>query len=509
MGNGKCCIGSESEFLQSIGGIGAVYAERIWGMEREMRRRFFSPVMVALLVVLALAGCTLTLLALQFHSNAKRQELQQAQDAAIASQLEEIQLYLTSVDASLEAGQMDDARGYEALSEEVGAMQQNLTDYRENNVIADDAIGENLDDVIAQLSGIQKNLEEEKRTSESLQEETRSNSSAAEAAREENKQSVELLQQTVNTQLTDVREDIRRLIQEASAGNKAEYKELLAVLNGTDSDLASLEKTVTASNEKLQAAINSGVSSINNGISSGLNTVNGSVSSLRETLVSLQEISAALKQQQEQLQAQQTAILEGEKSLEQQHSTLSENQKSLEEDQKSMLNEQKSLQTTMVAERQNMMSVLEARNSTLEANLSEALENLQKNLVAELDGQSENLQKSLEEDLDGRSENLQKNLTQSLARTLQEENGEDLEEILMDLNTLQEILCNEDCGLGQLQEILKEQRELLNDQGDVLREQGTLLTQQNELLQKLSGDQGNTDSVNPEGTEESKGSGIQ
>lgn len=330
-------------------------------MERELRKKgFFSPVLLALLAVLLLAGCTLTLLVIQFRNNTVQQDAQQAKDEAIAQQLEEIQLYLATVDQTLTKGQLSDADGYESLSQEVGAMQQNLTEYRDNNVIADDAIGQNLDDVIEQLSAIQENLEEERRASESLQEEMDTADDTASATRDENRQNVEQLQQTVTAQLSDVREDIRKLIRDASGENKADYQELLSVLKGTDSDLESFEKTMTSNHEKIQSAI-----------SNGLGNVNGSVSGLRDTVGSMQELLSELKEQSEQVHTQCTAILEG----------------------------QGTLQNTMASERQSLLAAVENRQAQLEENIEKDLEKLSEQLQAL---QSESL-----EELRARTEELQ------------------------------------------------------------------------------------------------------
>lgn len=318
-------------------------------MERELRKKgFFSPVLLALLGVLLLAGCTLALLVIQFRNNTVQQDAQQAKDEAIAQQLEEIQLYLATVDQTLTKGQLSDADGYESLSQEVGAMQQNLTEYRDNNVIADDAIGQNLDDVIEQLSAIQENLEEERRASESLQEEMDTADDTASATRDENRQNVEQLQQTVTAQLSDVREDIRKLIRDASGENKADYQELLSVLKGTDSDLESFEKTMTSNHEKIQSAI-----------SNGLGNVNGSVSGLRDTVGSMQELLNELKEQSEQVHTQCTAILEG----------------------------QGTLQNTMASERQSLLAAVENRQVQLEENIEKDLEELSEQLQEILDSE--------------------------------------------------------------------------------------------------------------------------
>ncbi len=221
-----------------------------------------SPVMIALLAMLLLAGSTLTILVLQSGRSRRQEALQQEKDARMQEQLEEIQLYLSSVDESLATGQVTDSESYDKLSREVTAMQQNLTEYRNNNEIGDDSIGENLDDVIAQLSSIQENLEEEKAVSQKLQDKTAASAEAAGEAKEENRKTAENLQNTVNAQLANVREDIRSLMKETSGENKAEYQELLSVLSGTDSDLNALEKNVTAGHEKLQSALNSGLGSI-------------------------------------------------------------------------------------------------------------------------------------------------------------------------------------------------------------------------------------------------------
>ncbi len=286
-------------------------------MEREAirKRRTFSPVMTALLAVLVMAGCILTLLVVQFRKNMARQQAQQAKDESIARQLEEIRQYLSAVDETLLDGQVTDADGYDSLFREVSTMQQNLTDYKENNVIADDAIGQNLDDVIEQLSVIQTNLEEERRVSESLRADVDASETTAAAAREENRKNAEQLQQTVDVQLSDVREDIRKLIRDASGESREEYRELLSVLNGADSDLESLEKTVAANHDRIQSVLSSGIGSIN-----------GSVSSLHTALTAMEEKLNAIREQYAGLQSQWGTIAEQQADLK---NTLTEEQRNL------------------------------------------------------------------------------------------------------------------------------------------------------------------------------------
>ena len=286
-------------------------------MEREAirKRRTFSPVMTALLAVLVMAGCILTLLVVQFRKNMARQQAQQAKDESIARQLEEIRQYLSAVDETLLDGQVTDADGYDSLFREVSTMQQNLTDYKENNVIADDAIGQNLDDVIEQLSVIQTNLEEERRVSESLRADVDASETTAAAAREENRKNAEQLQQTVDVQLSDVREDIRKLIRDASEESREEYRELLSVLNGADSDLESLEKTVAANHDRIQSVLSSGIGSIN-----------GSVSSLHTALTAMEEKLNAIREQYAGLQSQWGTIAEQQADLK---NTLTEEQRNL------------------------------------------------------------------------------------------------------------------------------------------------------------------------------------
>lgn len=339
-------------------------------MEREAirKRRAFSPVMTALLAVLVLAGCILTLLVVQFRRNMARQQAQQAKDESIARQLEEIRQYLSAVDETLEDGQLTDSDGYDSLFQEVSAMQQNLTDYKENNVIADDAIGQNLDDVIEQLSVIQANLEEERRVSESLRADVDASETTAAAAREENRKSAEQLQQTVDVQLSDVREDIRRLIRDASGESREEYRELLSVLNGADSDLDSLEKTVAANHDRIQSALSSGIGSIN-----------GSVSSLHTALAAMQEKLNAICEQYAGLQSQWGTIAQ----------------------------QQGTLQNTLTEEQRNLFSSLEERQDRLEELLQSQLEEVREQIREDSGGRQEELlagQEQLQQLLQGYGE---------------------------------------------------------------------------------------------------------
>ncbi len=339
-------------------------------MEREAirKRRMFSPVMTALLAVLVLAGCILTLLVVQFRRNVARQQAQQAKDESIARQLEEIRQYLSAVDETLEDGQLTDSDGYDSLFQEVSAMQQNLTDYKENNVIADDAIGQNLDDVIEQLSAIQTNLEEERRVSESLRADVDASETTAAAAREENRKSAEQLQQSVDVQLSDVREDIRRLIRDASGESREEYRELLSVLNGADSDLDSLEKTVAANHDRIQSVLSSGIGSIN-----------GSVSSLHTALTAMQEKLNAICEQYAGLQSQWGTIAQ----------------------------QQGTLQNTLTEEQRNLFSSLEERQDRLEELLQSQLKEVREQIREASGGRQEELlagQEQLQQLLQGYGE---------------------------------------------------------------------------------------------------------
>ncbi len=339
-------------------------------MEREAIRkgRMFSPVMTALLAVLVLAGCILTLLVVQFRRNVARQQAQQAKDESIARQLEEIRQYLSAVDETLEDGQLTDSDGYDSLFQEVSAMQQNLTDYKENNVIADDAIGQNLDDVIEQLSAIQTNLEEERRVSESLRADVDASETTAAAAREENRKSAEQLQQSVDVQLSDVREDIRRLIRDASGESREEYRELLSVLNGADSDLDSLEKTVAANHDRIQSVLSSGIGSIN-----------GSVSSLHTALTAMQEKLNAICEQYAGLQSQWGTIAQ----------------------------QQGTLQNTLTEEQRNLFSSLEERQDRLEELLQSQLKEVREQIREASGGRQEELlagQEQLQQLLQGYGE---------------------------------------------------------------------------------------------------------
>ncbi len=247
-----------------------------------------GPVMIALLAVLLLAGCTLTLLILQVTGSSRQQEQQRIKEEQMARQLEEIQIYLSSMDETLAGGQLSaDDGSYERLTAEVGTLQKNLTEYRDNNVIQDDSIGEDLDGVIAQLDSIQENLEEEREAARKREQDDTT----------DNQQAARDLQSNVDSQLSSVREDIRKLIQEASGENKAEYKELLNVLNGTDTELESLEKEIAAAQEKMQSAMNQGFTSIDGSVSG----LKGSVGGVKETLESVKAQQAELKTQQDTL----------------------------------------------------------------------------------------------------------------------------------------------------------------------------------------------------------------
>ncbi len=340
--------------------------ERTKIMEREAmrKRRAFSPVMTALLAVLVLAGCTLTLLVVQFRRNIARQQAQQAKDESVARQLEEIRQYLSAVDETLLNGQLTDADGYDSLFQEVSAMQQNLTDYKENNVIADDAIGQNLDDVIEQLSAIQTNLEEERKVSESLWAGVDSTETTAAATREENRKNAEQLQQTVDVQLSDVREDIRKLIREASGESREEYQELLHVLNGTDSDLDSLEKTIAANHDRIQSAI-----------SSGMGSINGSVSNVRTTLTAMQELLNTVSEQNARLQSE--------------WETISANQEAM---QNSMAEEQRNLFSSVEERQEQLENLLRSELDELCERILENQRGLQEELLARHAQQQETLE---------------------------------------------------------------------------------------------------------------------
>lgn len=414
----------------------------------------FSPVMIALLAMLLLAGSTLTILVLQSGRSRRQEALQQEKDARMQEQLEEIQLYLSSVDESLATGQVTDSESYDKLSREVTAMQQNLTEYRDNNEIGDDSIGENLDDVIAQLSSIQDNLEEEKAVSQKLQDKTAASAAAAGEAKEENRKTAENLQNTVNTQLANVREDIRSLMKEAEGENKAEYQELLSVLSGTDSDLNALEKNVAAGHEKLQSALNS-----------GLGTINGSVSGLKGTLTSVQETMVLVKDLQNQAGVQQSKVLEQQSEVLEKQTAFAAQQSEVAEQQKEITEQLSQLQITMAAERRNIQSVLEAQNAE------------QKNAI-------ENLEAVLEE--------MQEQQTEFCRVVTQMQ-----EEIGAAQSDMDEYLHNESCGLLGLRDSLDQQEKLFAQQQERLEDIQALLDKMQERLEDL----GDKQEVKPDETQ--------
>ena len=283
--------GREPDWLDEEAETPAGHAGNSAGKETAKRKMAKpGPVMIALLVVLLLAGCTLTLLILQVTGSGRQQEEQRIKEEQMARQLEEIQIYLSSMDETLAGGQLSaDDGSYERLTAEVGTLQKNLTEYRDNNEISDDSIGEDLDGVIAQLDSIQENLEEERKAAEKREEDGTSG----------NRQTAKELQSSVDSQLSAVREDIRKLIQEASGENRSEYKELLNVLNGTDTELETLEKEIASAQEKMQSAMNQGFTSIDGSVSG----LKGSVGGVKETMESVKGQQAELKTQQENLKA--------------------------------------------------------------------------------------------------------------------------------------------------------------------------------------------------------------
>ncbi len=410
-----------------------------------------SPVMIALLAMLLLAGSTLTILVLQSTRSRRQEALQQEKDARMQEQLEEIQLYLSSVDESLATGQVTDSESYDKLSREVTAMQQNLTEYRDNNEIGDDSIGENLDDVIAQLSSIQDNLEEEKAVSQKLQDKTAASAAAAGEVKEENRKTAENLQNTVNTQLANVREDIRSLMKEASGENKAEYQELLSVLSGTDADLNALEKNVAAGHEKLQSALNS-----------GLGTINGSVSGLKGTLTSVQETMVGVKDLQSQAGIQQSKVLEQQSTVLEKQAAFAAQQSEVLEQQKAIADQLSSLQNAMVAERRNIQSVLEAQNLD------------QKSQVGNLEVMLEEMWEEQQEFFRGMAE-------------LQEE-------IRTTQSDMDAYLHNESCGLMGIRDSFDQQEKFFAQHQEKLEGIQALLDKMQEQLDRLENKQnGKTD----------------
>lgn len=305
-----------------------------------------SPVMLALFGVLLLAGCTLGLVIFQMRGSSRQQEEQRRKEEEMARQLEEIQLYLSSVDETLAGGSLSGEESYEELSVKVGSLQKNLTEYRDNNAITDDAIGADLDGVIAQLDTIQGNLEEEKEA-------------AARRAREGisgNEQNTKELQNSVDAQLTSVREDIRRLIQEASGENKAGYQELLKVLDGTDLELASLEKEIAQGQEKVQSTL-----------STGLGNINGSVSGLKGTLTGLKETSDAVKGQQTEAFARQESLLAGLETQGKEEKTVLENlTSSLAEQKKDLLERLGGTEDNLKKQQEKGQEELQKRSDSLQ-----------------------------------------------------------------------------------------------------------------------------------------------
>lgn len=317
-----------------------------------------GPVMIALLAVLLLAGCTLTLLILQAVGSGRHQEEQRIKEEQMARQLEEIQLYLSSMDETLAGGQLSaDDGSYERLTAEVGTLQRNLTEYRDNNVIQDDAIGEDLDGVIAQLDSIQENLEEERKAAEQREEDGTSG----------NRQAARELQSNVDSQLSSVREDIRKLIQEASGESKAEYKELLNVLNGTDRELGTLEKEIASVKEQMQSTMKQGFTSIDGNVSG----LKGSVSGVKETVESVKEQQAELRVQQDGLK---TAV---EAQQEEQKGALESLALSLTEQQKSTLEQVKGTEESLGKKLEDTAGALQEQLNENAGRQKEGMDRLQ------------------------------------------------------------------------------------------------------------------------------------
>ncbi len=423
-------------------------SEKSAGGVRAVLARQFSPVMIALLAMLLLAGSTLTILILQSGRSRRQEALQQEKDARMQEQLEEIQLYLSSVDESLANGQVTDSESYERLSREVSAMQQNLTEYRDNNAIGDDSIGENLDNVIEQLSSIQDNLEEEKNVSQKLQDKTAASAAAAGEAKEENRKTAENIQNTVNAQLASVREDIRSLMKEASGENKAEYQELLTVLSGTDSDLNTLEKNIAAGHEKLQAALNSGLGSINGSVSG----LRGTLTSVQETMTGVKDLQSQAGIQQSKVLEQQSVVLEKQASFSAQQGEVLEQQKSIAEQQRSIADQLSQLQNALVAERRNIQSVLEVQTAEQRADM----ENLESLLTDMQEEQQDFMQ---------------------LMTDMQEE----VRVVQSDMNAY---LHNESCGLLGIRGSLDQQERLFAQQQERLDSLQDALDQIQERLEK-------------------------
>lgn len=273
------------------------------GMEEEKpvrlpadRRRRYTTFFTALTLVIATASCILVLLVIRMQRQTTADT--NAQNAALQDKLTTIESALGTLDQSVMNSDLTaagTAASYVALGDTVDSLRTNLTDYRDNNDIRNEEIGEHLDSVIAQLDKIKEDMS-------AAQEESSAQDTAMGSRLDTMTQ--ESAQETTNLtkELQSVHQDIAALIDKAGDDADGNYKELKGILTATDSSLSSLVSSkfdetgsLIASNiSGLKGSVDNVGSSVSglkgtvDTVNSGVSGIQGSVGDVRNSLTAVQ-----------------------------------------------------------------------------------------------------------------------------------------------------------------------------------------------------------------------------
>lgn len=258
------------------------------------RRRQYMTFFTVLTMIVATASCILVVLLIRGQS---------ASDAANDARNQALEDKLTAIEASL--GTLDqsvivtgdttaasNAQQYEELGATVDSLRTNLTDYRDNNDIQNEEIGDHLDRVIAQLDKIKEDMNTQQAQEDQQGDEIGSRLDSL-------TQSSEAGTSNLADELDIVHKDIVALIDATGDDQTGNYKELKGILTATDASLSDLvsdkfDETgslISSSMSRLQGSIDgvsddvsSGLSDVNKGVTEGLQSVGDDISGVNTSI---------------------------------------------------------------------------------------------------------------------------------------------------------------------------------------------------------------------------------
>lgn len=263
------------------------------------RRRQYMTFFTALTMVIAAASCILVLLLMRGQSETAAAN--DARSQALEDKLTTIEASLGALDQSVVATGDTTAANASAQYEELGAtvdsLRTNLTDYRDNNDIQNEEIGDHLDRVIAQLDKIKEDMNAQQALEDEQGDEIGSRLDSL-------TRSSEAGNSNLTEELETVHKDIASLIDKAGDDQTGNYKELKGILTATDSSLSSLvadkfDETgslISSGMSRLQGSIasvssdvSSGLSSVNTSVTNGLQSVGEDITGVNTSLAGVGE----------------------------------------------------------------------------------------------------------------------------------------------------------------------------------------------------------------------------